>query len=513
MNPRTTGILFLVALALGAFVWFYEIEGEEARQEAKAAEKRLFPGIESADVDEIALTTRDGTTVRLRRGDDGWSLVEPLAFPADAFATDGIASNLADLSSVAVLENPQPLEEYGLADGARVVRFHAGGEEHVLRLGNKTPVGGNSYAQVDGRDDVVTIPTFKATSFDKTLTDLRERRIMALDTAAVQSVEVHWPDGAATLERVAAPEGEGGEGGDAAEEPSQTWRLTAPIEGRADDEVVDRLVSDLSFLRATGFVDDPSPELLAGFEKPAFDVLLRGKPGEDGTVPSWHLRVGPVYEGDKRLVQTDSPSLFTIAAERINDFPRTLVSYRFKRLAEFRIGDAAQVDFFFHPRSGDPVAITARRSGDGWTASPEAVVPGKVARLVSELSDLEAIDIVSEHGSEEQLQALGLSPPNTILTVFGEPKQEAEGEEPPSLPRLAEIHLGKVEGSEWIAASAAGDPAIYKLSYELAEHVPVSLDAFRNRFESDELEPGAQPAPDAPPDRNPEFPTPSEESP
>ena len=34
MNPRTTGILFAVALALGAFVWFYVIQGEEGRQEA-----------------------------------------------------------------------------------------------------------------------------------------------------------------------------------------------------------------------------------------------------------------------------------------------------------------------------------------------------------------------------------------------------------------------------------------------------------------------------------------------
>ena len=35
MNPRTTGLLLLVALALFAFVHFYVIEGEEGRQEAE----------------------------------------------------------------------------------------------------------------------------------------------------------------------------------------------------------------------------------------------------------------------------------------------------------------------------------------------------------------------------------------------------------------------------------------------------------------------------------------------
>ena len=47
MNPRTTGILFLVALLLGAFIYFYEIRGGERRQEAEAEAKRLFAGLET----------------------------------------------------------------------------------------------------------------------------------------------------------------------------------------------------------------------------------------------------------------------------------------------------------------------------------------------------------------------------------------------------------------------------------------------------------------------------------
>jgi hypothetical protein len=246
MNPRTTGILLLVALALGAFVWFYEIEGEEAREEAAAAEKRLFPGLEAEDVQWVQLGTRDGAQATLERGDEGWVLVEPVAFAADAFAADCIASNLADLGSESVLEDPQASEEYGLAEGARVIRFRAGDEEHVLRIGDTTPIGGGSYARVEGRDAVVTIPTFKATSFDKSLADLRERRIVALDTAAVERVEVGWPDGGVTLERVASgdpsPQGEGAaEDAEDAEdeetpaEDDRAWRVVEPLVGRAAD--------------------------------------------------------------------------------------------------------------------------------------------------------------------------------------------------------------------------------------------------------------------------------------
>ena len=63
MNPRTTGILFLIAAALGAFVYFYEIQGKEERLEAEARQKRLFPDVEADAVEWIELTSSDGQPV------------------------------------------------------------------------------------------------------------------------------------------------------------------------------------------------------------------------------------------------------------------------------------------------------------------------------------------------------------------------------------------------------------------------------------------------------------------
>ena len=123
MNPRTTGILFLLAAALGAFVWFYEIRGEAGRKDAEAAAKRLFPGIESSAVEQIELTTSDGQRARLERRDAEWQLALPLAAPADGFVADAIASALAQLGSESVYETPQPLAVYGLEDAGRDLRF------------------------------------------------------------------------------------------------------------------------------------------------------------------------------------------------------------------------------------------------------------------------------------------------------------------------------------------------------------------------------------------------------
>ena len=39
-----------------------------------------------------------------------------------------------------------------------------------------------------------------------------------------------------------------------------------------------------------------------------------------------------------------------------------------------------------------------------------------------------------------------------------------------------------MDGPEGIAARAVGDTTVYRLDLTFAEHVPVSLDALRNRF-------------------------------
>ena len=177
VNPRTTGILLAVAVALGAFVYFYEIGGEQGRREAEERTKQLFPDVEDEAIETITLETSDGATARLEREDESWVLTQPLAFPADAFAADSLSSSLAELVSESVLDDPQPPEEYGLAAGARIVRFRAGGQDYGLRLGGKTPIGSNAYAMVDGGEKIFTVKDFKAESFAKPLADLRERRI------------------------------------------------------------------------------------------------------------------------------------------------------------------------------------------------------------------------------------------------------------------------------------------------------------------------------------------------
>ncbi|MGI9432716.1 MAG: DUF4340 domain-containing protein, partial [Myxococcota bacterium] len=248
MNPRNTLVLAVVVAALGAFVWFYEIRGAAQRDEAAAAEKRLFPGVEADGVTAIELTTTDGADARLERDSGAWTLTRPVDFPADAAAADGLAGSLASLMSESAFDEPAPLAEYGL-DGEPVVRFEAGEGGGALRVGKASPVGTNTYVATAADSPVYVVETYRTTALQKSLDDLREKRILDFDERQLRRLALRWPSGGVVLTR------------DSEETP---WRVIEPLDDAADDATVDRLVSDLRYLRAIGFDDAPADDEALG---------------------------------------------------------------------------------------------------------------------------------------------------------------------------------------------------------------------------------------------------------
>jgi hypothetical protein len=474
VNPRTTGILFVVAVVVIGGVWWNENVRKGQAEVAEAEARELFPDVTVDDVAWVALETTDRRDARVERRDGGFRLVEPLDFAVDRTAVDGIVGALAEVKSEAVIESPQAADVYGLGDDADTVRFGAGDDEHVLRLGAKTPVGSNTYARRDDDPAVYTIPTYRANALRRSLDDLRDKRVLPFDREAVDRVELSWPGGEVALAR--------GEDG---------WRVVAPLEDDADDETVDALLSDLSFLRAEGFVDDPPPDPGLGLDRPAFEARLtagaEAQEEEGGQARIFHLLVGDDLGGNERAARGREAATFRIPAERLDDFPRRVAAYRFKQLASFVPSDARQLEIAFHdPEAGAHVVI-AEHGEDGWTSSPETLAPGRAARMVAELSTLHGEDIVADAMPEAEQAELGLVPGNVVLRVRGEPAEDGPGEV------LAEVVLGEIDPDQGIAARARGSDRIYRIDYELAEHLPISLEALRNRFLSE----GEGAAPDA----------------
>ncbi len=461
MSPRNTLVLAVVVAVVGAFVWFYEVRGGERREEAERAARRVFPGFEAEEVEWISLRTTDAGVARLERHEGAWRLVEPLSFPADPTTADGLASSLVDLVSETIYEEVEDREQFGF-DAEPRLRFAAGGQEQVLRVGDDTPLGGSLYVGAGDSGPVYTVLDYRVNSFEKTLDALRKKRLLDFDRETVTKLRVRWPGKAVALEKAEAG-----------------WRVTEPLTAAADERTVEGLLTDLHFLRANGFLDEAGDDEETGLSQPEFEAVLTTR-DDAGGEREHRLTVGRTVDGESRAVRGPlADSLYTIPEERLADFPRRVVEYRFKELARFDEAEAAALELVFHdPAEARSTVLNATRGEAGWTSEPQKLAAGRTSRLVRELSDLRATDIAAESAESADLEALGLAPPRVVVRVRGAGEGEAVA--------LADLELGTAEPGAGIVARVAGGDVVYRLDYDLAEHVPISAEALRNRFLSAE---------------------------
>lgn len=495
MSWRNTLVLLAVAVLLGAGIWLSN-RRESEQQEAEEQAKRLFGALEAGQVEWVALTTSDGREARLARQEGAWRMTGPVDFPADPTAADAIAGALARLTSEAVIEDPEPPAVYGLGEGVRIVRFAAKGQEHELRLGKKTPVGSSHYAATGAGEGapVYTVAAFATTAFDKALDDLRERRPLRFEREAVTRIEADWTGGRAVVEK-----------------QDGRWKLVEPFAGEADEDTIETLLSDLAFLRAAGFVDEPPPPAEVGLDAPEYRVVLIGTAAEGKPAPRWELAIGSVIEPNARAGKAAEPALYKIPVDRFEKLPKKVEAFRFKQLSQFVASDAERFELIFpdlaaaRQGASEVVTITGTRTDEGWETTPEPMAAGLAARMVAELSRLDAAGIAADEVGPQELAGLGLSPPHATIRVYGKPEvpEGTAGADEGAAALLADLQLGVQDGDR-IIARRADRPTIFRLDAAKAEDVPVSLEAFRNRFVSKEApaeeteSPPGVPAADAP---------------
>ena len=92
MKFKGTAILFLLFGLLGAYVYFFEVRGQEQRQKQEEAKKKTFQ-VDEKDITEISLIYPDRTIAGVKKGDKQWQITAPAGLEADSDEWQQLASN------------------------------------------------------------------------------------------------------------------------------------------------------------------------------------------------------------------------------------------------------------------------------------------------------------------------------------------------------------------------------------------------------------------------------------
>ena len=137
MRFKGTLVLLIVVLALGAFIYFYEIKGGEQREKAKELESRIWK-VEEKNIQQMDFSLSDQHIVAARKGATEWVLTAPRTLDADSEELERLARSAAGLSRENVVEqNATDLAKYGLSPAQIALKFKTkDGKDFAIDFGN-----------------------------------------------------------------------------------------------------------------------------------------------------------------------------------------------------------------------------------------------------------------------------------------------------------------------------------------------------------------------------------------
>jgi Domain of unknown function (DUF4340) len=219
-------------------------------------------------VDRVELAA-SGKNVALAKEGTEWKLTTPVQVRADFGSVEGLMGRLqtAQMKSIVADEaSPADLKKYGLDKPDVTVNVNAGSARATLLVGGKAE-DGTIYVRDASRPMVMTADSSLADDFKKGADDYRRKDVFEFRAYNASRIELTRNGQTVVFDKA---KGEG-------ENPQDTWRRVSPNAGNADKDKIDSLLSRLSNMRATSFVDSTAK---TGLDKPELAVYVKFDDGK-----------------------------------------------------------------------------------------------------------------------------------------------------------------------------------------------------------------------------------------
>ncbi len=373
-------VLALAFAALGTFVYFYEIAGKEARDQAKELEESVLQ-MERDAVTAVSISFTGKDEIRLEKQDGTWMLRAPLETPADTGTVDSLLRSLTSAKRDRVFEGQDlDLKAYGLEEPAGRIEVTAGDRKKVLQLGNKDFSGSKVYVKLEDTPSVLLTSTALLSAADKPVLDWRSKNALTFDRTKVEEMEIRR-EGSEI--RLAKKDG--------------AWQLLAPLADPADESTVSTLLSTIEFARAKEFVaEDPTSLKEYGLEQPSVSLRLR-ESGSD----VWHqLDLGGPKGDDAYYARNPQRKpVFTLSKDVFSDLTKDLWAFRQKDIVDLRQDQIKTLSY----RYGEN-RFTVSQQDFRWTVESPEALKGKEAlshKFWYPIDDLEFTGIVQRDSLPE----------------------------------------------------------------------------------------------------------------
>lgn len=375
------GLIAAVVVLAGLGGWLWWSQKHPAKPAAEQPTQPVLFKVDEHAVTSLTLTSKGAQPVTVvPSGSDAWKITAPAAYRADADTVDAIIHSLSGLHSQSVVdEHAVNLAPYGLSDPALTVKVDERNNQSAsLSIGDKTPTGGGFYAMIPGTTRVYTIDTSVESSLAKSLNDLRDKHLLPVQAAAVNSLEITGKG-----QDIAIARKPGG------------WQIQKPQPFRTDNYAVDDLVQQLTSATFDPTSNPADAEASFAEATPVATVKLTSASGTD----TLEVRKSKT---DGYAKSSAAQGVWKIDSSLAGTLDRSVDAYRNKQLFDFGFTDPNRIDYH-----AGTTSVSLERKGTGWYENGQKMDTASASALVDAVRGLSASKFVES----------GYSKPDMDLTV------------------------------------------------------------------------------------------------
>jgi hypothetical protein len=354
--------LLIAAIALavlsGLVYWSKKHKADAAKNPSPDDAPKILT-LDDKQVDEVHITKSGQEPLLLLKLGSRWDIAKPTPMPADQDAVNSLVTAASSLTSERLIdENPASLAAFGLAAPVTRVTLHLkNGKNYTILFGSDTPAGGATYAKLSGGPKVYSVPTYTKTSIDKSLNDLRDKRLLVFDQDKIARVDLTPAKG---------PEIEFGKNGQG------DWQILKPEPVRADGLAVDDLVRKLKEARINLDSGKIAESTFNSTPKVATVSVT-----DNGGTQTAELR----RDKDKNTYAKSSltDAIYKVGADLADALSKPLTDFRNKKLFDFGFSEISTVT---------AQGSTYSKTGEKWFSNGKEMDSASVSNLIDKLRDL-----------------------------------------------------------------------------------------------------------------------------
>jgi hypothetical protein len=369
---KLRGLIIAIVVLAGLTGALYWSNRQKPAETASADAPPKILTLKEEDISKIDLKKKGGDELVLAKNGSGkWQITAPQALGIEQSAVSPMLSSLSTLTSERLVEDKaSDLGQYGLSDPSLTATVtEKNNQTHALMLGDQTPTGSAVYAKLQGDPRVFTIASYNKSSIDKSVNDLRDKRLLTLDVDKISKVEL-----IAKKEDI-----EFGRNKDA-------WQIVKPKPLRADNGQVEQLVRTLTDARMDLSGSDQDAKKLASTFASATPVATAKVTAESGTQELEVRKNKDDYYAKSSVVE----GVYKVSSGLGKGLDKGLEDFRNKKLFDFGFSDPNRIEI----RDGQKSYFLTKGGDDWWNGNGKKLDAGGAQSVVDKIRDLSASKFV-----------------------------------------------------------------------------------------------------------------------